>query len=309
MGSAPRARAKVSVGLPTYNAEETIQGTLTTLLAQEYEDLEVLVSDNASVDGTVEICRDLVGGDPRFRLVVHERNGGWQFNFRFLLAQAQAPLFMWLGSDDLLAPRFIAENRDRLTADPRAVTSVSKVRWLHDGVPGALASGTDPLAGSPRANVAQYLRHARDNSRFYGLHRTDVLRASFPKEDFFGLDIAIMLGTLRYGTHAEVPEVLLQRERHAPGSYGRQIEADARGLPDRILPMGRFSKAILTELRVPMSAPAMLWLVVRNAFEHARYWAYRGGLYGRLVQPAFALMENRRAAVTGADDDARGGDL
>jgi len=305
VSTSERGRDVVTVGIPTYNAEATIATTIATLLAQRHRALEIIVSDNASTDRTVGICRDAIGDDHRVRVVCHERNRGWQFNFRFLLAEANGPYFMWLGSDDLLAPTFVSDNLARLTADARVVTSVCRVRWLHDGRRGEIASGTAPLEGTPRQNAARYIRHARDNSRFYGLHRTAALRASFPAEDFYGLDIAIMLGTLRFGTHAEVPDVLLERERHAPGSYAKQIERDSRGLMDRVLPLGRFSRAVLFELKVPMSPQAIGWLIVRNAFEHARYWGGRGGPYGRPVGALAGIMERRRAAITTAEDTAR----
>lgn len=291
-------RERVTVGLPVYNAEATLEATLGALLAQTHRKLEIICSDNASTDRTRELLADLTAGDERVRIVEHPVNRGWQFNFRFTLDQARSDYFMWLGADDLLAPSFVAENLAALEADPEAVTSVSRVRWLHDGVAGAIAPGTAPLLGSPRENVARYLRHARDNSRFYGIHRTRVLRDAFPAGDFFALDIAIMLGTLREGTHLEVPEVLLERERNAPSSYAGQIERDARGFPDRLLPLRGFTRAVVRELRVPLSARALWWLLVRNAFEHARYWGATDRLYGRLMRPVAGGLEAGRQRAT-----------
>jgi glycosyltransferase involved in cell wall biosynthesis len=57
----------VSVGVPVYNGEKYLAATLDTLLAQSLEDLEVVISDNASTDRTAEICRRYVGKDQRVR--------------------------------------------------------------------------------------------------------------------------------------------------------------------------------------------------------------------------------------------------
>lgn len=295
----------MSIGVPTFNAAATISDTLSAVLAQDHPELEVIVSDNASTDDTVAVCRSVVGDDPRVRIIVNDENRGWQFNFRQLLAQASGSYFMWVGADDRPAPTFVSANVAVLDAHPELVSSVSRVRWLHDGVPGELAPGTGPLTASPRRNVATYLRHARDNSRFYGLHRTDVLRDSFPSQDFYGLDLAVMVGTLRAGGHGEVPDVLLERERSDPGAYVRHIERDAGGFADRLLPFRGLTRAMVSELRAPLSPATIGWLLVRNVYEHVRYWSNTDGWYRPVARPLFAAMDRRRKHVNRADDSGR----
>lgn len=298
----------VSIGVPTYNSEASIAPTLEAVLAQDHPALEIIVSDNASTDGTVELCRSIAGDDPRVRILVNVENRGWQFNFRRLLAEASGVYFMWVGADDRPAPTYASANAAMLDAHPELVASVSRVRWLHQGVPGELAAGTAPLTRSPRRNVAAYLRHARDNSRFYGLHRTQVLRDSFPAGDFYGLDLAVMVGTLRAGCHGEVPEVLLERERSDAGAYVRHIERDARGFADRLLPFRGLTAAVVGELRAPLSPAAVWWLLVRNAYEHARYWSTTDGWYGSVTRPVFGALDRHRDRVSRADDaDTRRG--
>ena len=53
MNAAPR----LSVGLPVYNGENYLAESLDALLGQSYEDFELIISDNASTDGTADICR------------------------------------------------------------------------------------------------------------------------------------------------------------------------------------------------------------------------------------------------------------
>lgn len=292
----------VSIGVPTYNSEATIGDTLAAVLAQDHPALEIIVSDNASTDRTLELCRSIAGDDPRVRILVNDENRGWQFNFRRLLAEASGSYFMWVGADDRPAPSFVSANACMLDAHPELVSSVSRVRWLHDGVPGELAAGTAPLTDTPRRNVARYLRHARDNSRFYGLHRTDVLREAFPDDDFYGLDLAVMVGTLRSGGHGEVPEVLLERERSDAAGYVRHIERDARGFADRLLPFRGFTLSIVHGLRAPLSPTTLGWLLVRNVYEHVRYWSTTEGWYGAVTRPVFGLLDRRRDRVSRAAD-------
>ena len=258
-----RSPELVTIGVPTYNSAATIQATIKAVLAQDYPNVEILVSDNGSTDGTVALCRSVAGDDGRVRIIAHENNRGWQFNFRYLLAEAAGRYFMWVGADDRPAPSFVSAATAVLESGPELVSCVSRVRWLHDGEPGELAAGTASLTASPRRNIATYLRHARDNSRFYGLHRTSVLREAFPTRDFYGLDLAIMVGTLRRGGHGEVPHVLLERERSDPDGYVSHIERDAAGFVDRLFPFRGLTRAVVVELRAPLSAATVSYTHLR----------------------------------------------
>ena len=53
------ATPRLSVGLPVYNGENYLAESLESLLGQSYEDFELIISDNASTDGTADICRQL----------------------------------------------------------------------------------------------------------------------------------------------------------------------------------------------------------------------------------------------------------
>jgi hypothetical protein len=53
----------------------------------------------------------------------------------------------------------------------------------------------------------------------YGVFRTPVAQRAFPPTDFFAYDWAFSIGTLRDGTHVEVPEVLMWRDYTDPARY------------------------------------------------------------------------------------------
>src|SRR5437588_11637496 len=71
----------VSVGMPVYNMAATIREAVMSLLAQTFTDFELLIGDNASTDGTEEICRELAASDTRIRYVRHSENLGPTANF------------------------------------------------------------------------------------------------------------------------------------------------------------------------------------------------------------------------------------
>ena len=60
---------KFSVCIPNYNYEAFIERTIRSVLEQDYDDLEVVVADNASTDNSVEVVRSI--DDPRVKIKVH----------------------------------------------------------------------------------------------------------------------------------------------------------------------------------------------------------------------------------------------
>src|SRR5262249_9158876 len=66
----------VSVVIPAYNAQETIERAVMTVVNQTRPPLEVIVVDDASKDGTREVVRRLAEADPRVKLLVNEVNRG-----------------------------------------------------------------------------------------------------------------------------------------------------------------------------------------------------------------------------------------
>lgn len=66
---------KVSVIVPVYNAEKTIERTISALIAQTFLDFEVLLIDNGSIDRTSEICLKYQQIDKRFRYIYTEQKG------------------------------------------------------------------------------------------------------------------------------------------------------------------------------------------------------------------------------------------
>jgi glycosyltransferase involved in cell wall biosynthesis len=98
---------KVSIGMPVYNGEPFIREALDSLLAQTFTDFELIISDNASTDGTEAICREYAAKDARIRYVRQAENCGPTANFQFVLDEAVGEYFMWAAADDKRHPDFI----------------------------------------------------------------------------------------------------------------------------------------------------------------------------------------------------------
>jgi len=70
------ATPRLTIGLPVYNGEKYLGEAIDALLGQSYEDFELIISDNASTDGTAEICQRSVQKDARVRYIRQPKNIG-----------------------------------------------------------------------------------------------------------------------------------------------------------------------------------------------------------------------------------------
>ena len=288
----------VSIGMPVFNEESTIEMALDDLLSQSHSNLEIMVSDNASTDRTGEIVERLASFDSRITYVRQSKNFGAHANFRYVLQNAHGYWFMWAAADDRWAPAFIVRNLERLESDANLVGCISKVRW--DGGSDVLAAGTRQLRGTPAQKISCYLKTARDNTRFYGLFRREVLLESYPKTAFYSADLAVMLGTLMQGEHGEVPEVLMTRRRRDPESYIDSVHQWNEARLDRWFPLLPFTRYALFDARIPRTPRIISLLLVRNVYEHVRWFARTGRLYGRLCTWILSMTEGFRRRLIGA---------
>ena len=90
----------VTIGIPTRNRCELALRCVRSALAQTYDDIEVVLSDNASTDGTVRQIDEI--GDPRLRILQQHENVGMTGNFNACLDNASGEFFLMLSDDDML---------------------------------------------------------------------------------------------------------------------------------------------------------------------------------------------------------------
>jgi hypothetical protein len=97
----------VTVGIPTYNRSGLLRETVASVLAQTYENVRVLISDNASDDDTAEVVASF--GDARIEYLRAEENVGMIGNFNRVIEHARTEYLMLLPDDDLLYPDHLSE--------------------------------------------------------------------------------------------------------------------------------------------------------------------------------------------------------
>lgn len=256
---------RLTIGLITYNGARHIRPSIESLLGQTFADLELLIFDNASTDGTTEICTEYADKDPRVRHVRHPETIPQSANFRGVLLAAESELFMWATDDDVRTPTSVERCVAILDAIPDAVSACTEVVFRHSDGSETLARGTFPITGTPKERIRTYFENPRDSSRLFGVYRTEALKRAYPEDiTVFGYDWLVVGLSMLEGDHREVPEVGLIRAANAPGKYferyDRHFTRD-RGLLGRasyLLPLLPLTQALKRHLS------NTLWSAVRG---------------------------------------------
>ncbi len=148
----------------------------------------MVVTDNASADGTAEFVAGLCDVDPRLRLVRHHTSQGVIGNFESVRRIGSGDYFMWLGDDDWMDPDLVSSCVDVLEGDPTVVLAAAQVRY-HCGEDQWLEQpAVDILEDVAAERVLSYFRQVGSNGVFYGLARRSTLDSVPPLSNELGGD-------------------------------------------------------------------------------------------------------------------------
>ena len=103
----PMVVPQINVAMPVYNGEGYVHLAIQTVLDQTYSDFELLIVDNCSTDGTLEVVKAF--SDPRIRLHVNSSNLGMVGNWNRSVELATGEYIKFLSHDDLLDPTCLEE--------------------------------------------------------------------------------------------------------------------------------------------------------------------------------------------------------
>jgi glycosyltransferase involved in cell wall biosynthesis len=210
----------VSIGIPVYNGERLIGQALQALLAQTYDHLELVISDNSSTDRTGEICQEYAAKDPRIKYFRNAANIGIYANYRRVVALATGDYFMWAAVDDLKPSTAIQECVRALLDNQRAVMAhgMILVRTAAGLNLVEYANTVDAMESNAGARIRKFTRAIQHNGMFYGLYRREALTRAI-LGNHLGQDYLLCLQMCLLGEIAYVKSpTMICRERKAIAS-------------------------------------------------------------------------------------------
>lgn len=128
----------VSVTVISFNQSDFLPAALQSLQNQTLDEIEIIVSDDASSDGAPELIRRFAHTDRRIRAIFRERNGGLAENRQTAMTATTGRYVAWLDADDLAAPDRLEKQVRLLEATPDATLAFHDLSvvseegaWLH----------------------------------------------------------------------------------------------------------------------------------------------------------------------------------
>lgn len=208
--------------MPVYNGGSYVEAAIRSVLEQSQTDFELLIADNASTDGTPDVCMSFARADKRVRYLRNPTNIGAARNYNLLVGLARAPYFRWANADDLAHRELHARCLAVLERHEDAVLAYGKTRII-DADGRMLSDYEDRLdlqQERPGERFRAFLDRVGMTNAIYGLMRTEALRSTRLMGDgrLAAADIVLMGSLCLRGKFIEIPERLFYRRMHQQAS-------------------------------------------------------------------------------------------
>jgi len=236
-GSDPGLYTGVTIGIPVFNEEKLIRRAAESIVGQCER---LIIADNASSDGTQQVCLDLAREFPNIEYIRHAQNRGSLENWHFLLSKAETPYFMVLGSHDFVAPNFIRTLKQLLDSDSNAVLAAAALHFqqhmpeegnvIKDSVFSSWTNGAlDEVIHRVRSTVFDDVNLSW---AMYGLYRAEVYKRCFTRDlPIVGGDNVFLCKVSTFGKiliSNETAYYAQSRERDTGHDYVLRITANSK---------------------------------------------------------------------------------
>lgn len=205
----------ISIGMPVYNGERFIRQTLDSLLAQDYENFELIISDNASTDGTQEICLDYAARDKRIRYFRNEMNMGAAWNYNHVFELSSGDYFMWASDDDYWDSSYLRSCLEPFDTSEAIVLAGAVCENINPETEELIlidqGFSTVGLSSSERFKLYKSTVHGGRHigGIFYGVYKRNALREVMPAREVIATDHLILAELCLLGEFVTVQKRLM----------------------------------------------------------------------------------------------------
>lgn len=213
----PHSKPKVTLAMPVYNGSNYIRDALDSILAQSFEDFELIVTDNASSDDTCAIVREYAARDSRIELIRNPRNIGASANYNLGYEHGRGQYLKWCAHDDTLSPNFLEECVRALDADASVALAFGSTKGISPS--GAIiepvGEETPSLeSGDPAVRFKQAIEMSGTCFPIFGLFRRHNLARSTLHRPYYGSDRAVLAEAALMGKFRRIEEAVFFNREH-----------------------------------------------------------------------------------------------
>lgn len=275
------SRPLVTVGMPVRNGAQGIANSIASLRAQTYENIEIVVCDNASTDETGDIVREIAKLDARVKLVEFTECVDIRQSYERAITARSGEYFMFAPSDDRWAEDFIASAVGRLQGNPYAALCCGRIELFDDHGNTWSSGGLKKIRGHSQKRWRLALLQM-DASRIYGLIRSSALKGVFPDDDPEGWDHYAAAKLALHGDVEVIEMTAMYRHQTPMEIYKKRMFEQEPSFWGRIFFMRHIAQMFRNDPEIdthPFGAKLALWGFV---LAHANL-ALRGQGLGRNI--------------------------
>ncbi len=262
-------RPLISVGIPVYNGERFLRRAIDALLGEGLgSDLEIIISDNASSDGTQQICESYASKHDTVHYSREPLNRGAAFNYNRVLAMSRGRYFKWNAHDDFIRPGYFKEVLAELQDHVDAVGVFTNAVYVDDAGHeisdiASTAPGLTKWRGARVEQAGKLLDLLFDDGQVamafaMGLYRADKLREIPQLGNYYGADWVIALELVLAGEVRYLSEQLVAFTRHKHSSSFRAI-------PDAREQQRFFDPSVKSDIRIKFQHRRRFFEIFRSA--------------------------------------------
>jgi glycosyltransferase involved in cell wall biosynthesis len=177
-----------------YNGGAQLARSIESILGQSCRDLELIISDNASTDRSLEVAQRYAAADSRVTVLQSRENIGGNPNYRKVALAARGEYFKWASSNDLIEPNFLAACVEVLDSRPEIVLCHGQTMTFADDPATAQRYEADLELDSDDA-VDRFITvcsRMKLNNVLNGLIRRDALMRTSVMADYVGADNVVI---------------------------------------------------------------------------------------------------------------------
>jgi len=229
---------RISIGMPVRNGETYLEETLLSLVSQDYTNLEIVISDNASNSETKAILARFEAEYPQIRVFAQTETLSIIDNFAYVLTKVTGEYFCWAAHDDLRSPGSIRAQAAVLDQHPEINCVMTDVVNFYDD---SEETWPDKLEGIRLGKVLESWKEVRkaffsvpiSNAYFciYGLFRTEVIRRVnlHVGIDFItNVEIPILAQAALLGPLASIEVDGFRYRRHSQSYYHQEVAKEPK---------------------------------------------------------------------------------
>ena len=268
----------ISICIPTYNRARYLPETLESLLPQLAADVELIVYDTGSTDGTAELMQRYQQRVPEIRFFSLDERRGFDEALLFLLSQARGEYVWYFGSDDVLDAGAVDEIRKRILGSPERPSLVFLNHTIvdHDGsllIPSNLGRNEDCEFRDGRRCVA-----------WLCLHLGYISACIFRRDPALSIErTKSFLGSMWMGVHLNLWSI----SRGGPAFYIGRPVVRARRNPGNIYDYGEIFCRRASQVFWNARSHGIDWLTLYRAMNRTvRLFYFRYAVSRRCENPA-----------------------